>query len=188
MGHIDSLSSDLVAITESIKANSERVIKEIKNQSAAGTLQEQKKISTDLAAELQAKGITFFTDKIGRKIPIESYIKMRVMTDTANIQRSSYFTRAFQYGVDLVRIIHLNIHPTCELFMPFENKILSLRGATPGYTTIDDAMGFGLFHPRCDHIPTDLELAPEDKGGEGVIELNEKNKKRSEYNKKRSVI
>ena len=141
-----------------------------------------------MAADLQERGITFFTDKIGRKIPIEKYIAMRVQTDTANMQRSSFFLRAIQYDVDLVRIIHLNIHPSCELCRPFENKILSINGRTPGYMTIDNAMLNGLFHPNCDHVPEELELAPEDKGGEGLIDLNEQNKKRFEYSKKQSVI
>ena len=183
-----SLTTDLTAITESIKSNSEKIIKEIKNQSIEGTIGEQKKISTSLAADLQERGITFFTDKIGRKIPIEKYIAMRVQTDTANMQRSSFFLRAIQYDVDLVRIIHLNIHPSCELCRPFENKILSINGRTPGYMTIDNAMLNGLFHPNCDHVPEELELAPEDKGGEGLIDLNEQNKKRFEYSKKQSVI
>lgn len=185
---VESLSADLTAITESIRSNSEKVINEIKQKSVAGTIEEQKKISTSMVADLKEKGITFFTDKIGRKIPIETYIQMRVMTDTANTQRSSYFLRAIQYGVDLVRIIHLNLHPTCELCSPFENKILTINGMTPGYMTIDNAMLYGLFHPRCDHVPEELELAPEDKGGEGVVELNQKNMKRFDYNNKRTMI
>lgn len=186
--YIDSLSTDLAAITESIRSNSEKIIKEIKSKSIEGTVGEQKKISTSLIADLEKNGITFFTDKIGRKIPIDTYIAMRVQTDTANMQRSSYFLRAIQFGVDLVRIIHLNIHPSCELCSPFENKILSINGRTAGYMTMDNAMLYGLFHPRCDHVPEELELQPEDQGGEGEIEINEKQKKRFAYSKKQTVI
>lgn len=185
---IDSLQQDLTAITESIKSNSEKIIKELKSNPTANTLQEQKKISADLVADLQEKGITFFTDKIGRKTPIEKYVRMRVFTDSVSLQRTSYFVRAIQYGVDLVRIVHLNIHPTCELCAPFEGKILSINGDEEGYMTIEEAENFGLFHPNCDHVPEELELAPVDAGGEGVINLNEANKKRSEYNNKKNVI
>lgn len=186
--NITSLENDLQYIAESIKANSEKIIKEIKSKPIGNTGPEQKKISSQLVSELKEKGVTFFTDKIGRKTPIETYIKMRVFTDSVTIQRTTYFVRAIQYGVDLVRIVHLNIHPTCELCAPFENKILSIQGDTPGYMTIDEAQGFGLFHPNCDHIPEELELDPVDNGGEGEISLNEKNQKRLEYNKKKSVI
>lgn len=185
---IDSLQQDLTAITESIKSNSEKIIKELKSSPTANGLKEQKKISSEIAADLQEKGITFFTDKIGRKTPIEKYVRMRVFTDSVTIQRTSYFVRAIQYGVDLVRIVHLNIHPTCELCAPFEGKILSINGDESGYMTIEQAQNYGLFHPNCDHIPEELELAPVDKGGEGVINLNEKNEKRFEYNNKKSMI
>lgn len=185
---IDSLQQDLTAITESIKANSEKIIKELKSSPTANTLTEQKKISAKLVADLEEKGITFFTDKIGRKIPIEKYVRMRVFTDSVTIQRTSYFVRAIQYGVDLVRIVHLNIHPTCELCAPFEGKILSINGNTPGYMTIEQAQSYGLFHPNCDHVPEDLELAPVDNGHDGVIDLNQANEKRFEYNNKKDVI
>ena len=185
---INSLQQDLTAITESIRANSEKIIKELKSSPTANTLQEQKKISADLVSQLQENGITFFTDKIGRKTPIEKYVRMRVFTDSVTIQRTSYFVRAIQYGVDLVRIIHLNIHPTCELCAPFEGKILSINGDEEGYMTLEEAENFGLFHPNCDHVPEELELAPEDKGGEGIIKLNEANQKRAEYNNKKNVI
>lgn len=185
---IDSLQQDLTAITESIKSNSEKIIKELKSSPTANGLKEQKKISSEIAADLQEKGITFFTDKIGRKTPIEKYVRMRVFTDSVTIQRTSYFVRAIQYGVDLVRIVHLNIHPTCELCAPFEGKILSINGDEAGYMTIEQAENYGLFHPNCDHIPEELELAPIDKGGDGVINLNKANEKRLEYNNKKSMI
>lgn len=185
---IDSLQQDLTAITESIKSNSEKIIKELKSSPTANGLKEQKKISSEIAADLQEKGITFFTDKIGRKTPIEKYVRMRVFTDSVTIQRTSYFVRAIQYGVDLVRIVHLNIHPTCELCAPFEGKILSINGDEAGYMTIEQAENYGLFHPNCDHVPEELELAPVDNGGEGVINLNKANEKRAEYNNKKNMI
>lgn len=185
---IESLQQDLIAITESIKSNSEKIIKELKSNPTANTLKEQKKISAELVSQLEEKGITFFTDKIGRKTPIEKYVRMRVFTDSVTIQRTSYFVRAIQYGVDLVRIVHLNIHPTCELCAPFENKILSINGDTPGYMTIEQAQNCGLFHPNCDHVPEDLELAPVDKGGEGMIDLNEANLKRQENSTNKNVL
>lgn len=185
---LTSLNQDLATLTDSIKSNSERIIAEIKKKPITGDLSEQKKISTELVAELQEKGITFFTDKIGRKTPIDKYIKMRVFTDSVNIQRSTFFLRSVQYGIDLVRIRHLNIHPQCSLCIPFNNKILSINGATKGYMTVEEAVSYGLFHPNCDHVPEELELSPTDKGGEGSIDLNESNQKRFKYNQKKTVL
>lgn len=185
---LNSLQQDLTAITESIKANSEKIIKELKSSPTANTLQEQKKISAEVAADLQEKGITFFTDKLGRKTPIEKYVKMRVFTDSVTLQRTTYFVRAIQYGVDLVRIVHLNIHPTCELCAPFEGKILSINGDEAGYMTIEQAENYGLFHNNCDHIPEELELNPINNGGDEKINLSKQNYKRYEYNNKKSMI
>ena len=186
--NINSLNQDLQYISEAIKANSERIIKEIKTKPVANTAKEHKKISTQLVSELKEKGITFFTDKIGRKIPIEKYIKMRVFTDTVKIQRTTFFVRAIQYGVDLVRIVHLNIHPTCELCAPFENKILSISGKTTGYMTIEEAENYGLFHPNCDHVPDNFQLIKEPNKNDNKIKLSEANEKRFKYNTKESVI
>lgn len=176
---------DIPLTAQNIKTNSENVIKQLGTVSYDN--EKVKKISADLAADLMQRGISFFYDRAGRRWSIAEYINMKTMTETITAERLAFFTRAIQYGVDLVRIVHLNIHPTCELCAPFENKILSIRGDTPNYMTIQEAEMQGLFHPRCDHIPEQLELAPEDKGEEGKIELNEANKKRYEYNKKRGI-
>lgn len=179
---LESVKSDLITVAEEIKSNSKSIIRNIENTI---TKEQQKKLADDLLKVLKENGVTFFFDKAGRKWKIENYVKMRTMTETVQAQRVAFFTRGVQYDVDLVRIKHLNIHPTCQLCAPFENKILSITGNTSGYMTIQEASLQGLFHPNCDHIPEDLELAPTDKGDEGKIELNEENKKRFKYNKKR---
>lgn len=169
---------EITLTSQSIKTNSERIIRTITNNLAD---------AKELAKELKEQKITYFNDRADRKWDIEQYINMKTMTETITAERLAFFTRAIQYGVDLVRIVHLNIHPHCELCEPFNDKILSISGKTEGYMTIDEAAMQGLFHPRCDDVPEQLELAPEDNGEEGKIELNEANKKRYEYNKKRGI-
>lgn len=183
-----SNEEDIILVSQSIKVNSEKVIKQLVNTSAFFDISHQKKLSSELTAELLEKGISFFYDRAGRKYSIAEYINMKIMTEAINAERLSFFTRAVQYGVDLVKIVHLNLHPACELCMPFENKILSITGNTNGYMTIEEAAMQGLFHPRCDHIPAHFELNPTDNGNDGKIELNEANKKRFEYNKKRNFL
>ena len=180
---LESVKSDLITVAEEIKSNSNSIFKDL---STSITKEQREKLQKDLLKVLQDNGVTFFFDKAGRKWQIETYVKMRTLTELVQGQRMAFFTRAVQYGVDLVRIIHMNIHPQCELCIPFNGKILSINGNTPGYMTIEDAAIQGLFHPNCDHIPEQLELAPTDAGGEGEVELNEANKKRAEYNKKKN--
>lgn len=180
-----SNEEDVILVSQSIKTNSENVINQLVSSPIVNTMDEKKKISSELAADLVDKGISFFYDRAGRRYSIAEYINMKVMTETINAERIAFFTRAVQYGVDLVRIVHLNLHPTCELCAPFEGRILSIRGLTEGYMPLVEASMQGLFHPRCDHIPEELELAPTDNGKDGEITLNEANKKRYEYNQKR---
>lgn len=180
---LESLKSDFIAVAEEVKSNSNSVFKDL---STKFDKKKREELSQQLLNILKANGITHFYDKAGRKWQIENYVKMRTLTDLVQGERVAFFTRATQYGVDLVRIVHMNLHPQCELCIPFNNKILSINGNTPGYMTIQEAAIQGLFHPNCDHIPEKLELAPTDNGGEGVIELSEANKKRAEYNKKKN--
>ena len=180
---LESVKSDFIAVAEEVKSNSNSVFKDL---STKFDKKKREELSQQLLNILKANGITHFYDKAGRKWQIENYVKMRTLTDLVQGERVAFFTRATQYGVDLVRIVHMNLHPQCELCIPFNNKILSINGNTPGYMTIQEAAIQGLFHPNCDHIPEKLELAPTDNGGEGVIELSEANKKRAEYNKKKN--
>lgn len=180
---LDSVKSDLVTVAEEIKTNNSSIFKDL---NATITREQREKLSKELLNVLKKNGITHFYDKAGRQWQIETYIKMRTLTESMQAERLSFFTRATQYGVDLVRIIHLNLHPQCELCIPFNGKILSINGKTPGYMTIQEAALHGLFHPNCDHISEELELAPEDNGGEGEINLNEANQKRADYNTKKN--
>lgn len=180
---LDNVKSDLIAMAEEIKSNSNSIFNDL---NTTITKEARDKLANDLLKILKENGITFFYDKAGRKWKLENYVKMRTMTELVQGQRVAFFTRAVQYGVDLVRIIHLNLHPQCELCIPFNNKILSITGKTSGYMTIEEASMQGLFHPNCDHVPQQLELAPLDKGNEGVIILSEANKKRFEYNQKKN--
>lgn len=57
---LNSLQQDLTAITESIKANSERIIKELKSSPTANTLQEQKKNKFGTCCRFARKRNNFF--------------------------------------------------------------------------------------------------------------------------------
>ena len=41
----------------------------------------------------------------------------------------------------------------CELCADWEGEVVSLDGVTPGYPTLAEAEGAGLFHPNCTHQP-----------------------------------
>lgn len=192
---IDSVKNDLITLANEIKGNSSSMFSTL---ATAITNEQREQLAAQLLKVLKENGISFFYDKAGRKWKIENYVKMRTMTELVQAQRMSFFTRATQFGVDLVRIKHLNLHPTCELCAPFNNKILSINGNTPGYMTIQEAAMQGLFHPNCDHVPEEFELVTEkmprkmkkkykkNLEEDRNINLNEANEKRAKYNAKKN--
>jgi hypothetical protein len=81
--------------------------------------------------------------------------------------------RLLENGRDLVKV---STHPNaCEKCRPWEGKVLTLTGKTPGYPTLQEAKDTGLFHPRCEHayglyIDLDAEIeAAERQSGGGVL-------------------
>lgn len=192
---IDSVKNDLITLANEIKGNSSSMFSTL---ATAITNEQREQLAAQLLKVLKENGISFFYDKAGRKWKIENYVKMRTMTELVQAQRMSFFTRATQFGVDLVRIKHLNLHPECPLCRPFNNKILSINGNTPGYMTIQEAAMQGLFHPNCDHVPEEFELVTEkmprkmkkkykkDLEEYRNINLNEANEKRAKYNAKKN--
>ena len=171
----------LAYVLDGIKVNTDNIIKDIKSN----VIETIKDISAELAAEFQKKGISEFTDRAGRRISINNYIKQKSLDEITKIMRNSYFMQAVKYGVPYVRIIHLNIHPHCALCEPFTNKVLALEENDKGVMTLAEAESVGLFHVACDDVPMSMQLENDFNEDDIKINLNEENKKRQAYNKKR---
>lgn len=176
---LDSAMADITYISQGIKTSSEKAIKDIQNN----ILDSKKTISTELASEFADYGITYFVDTAGRRQDISNYVNKKSLTLVMDCMRGGLFYEAIRKGVDLVKIVHLNLHPHCPLCEPFNNKILSISGETEGYMTIDEAYMAGLWHSYCDDIPVMYELAPTE--GDNNIKLNKENEKRKVYNTKK---
>lgn len=172
----------LTYVLDGIKVNTDNIIKDIKSN----VIETKKVLSTELAAEFAKNGISEFQDKLGRRISINNYIKQKSLDEITKMMRNSYFMEGMKYGVEYVRIIHLNIHPHCPLCEPFTNKILALSDNDKGVMTLAEANSQGLFHVNCDDVPMNL-LFENDYNEEDIkISLNEENKKMYKYNKKRN--
>ena len=178
---IESNKTTIAYVLNGIKVNTDNIIKDIKSN----VVETKKVISAELASEFQKNGISEFEDRAGRKISINNYIKQKSLDEIAKLMRNSYFMEAKKYGVPYVRIIHLNIHPHCALCEPFTNKVLALEENDKGVMTLAEASQMGLFHPYCDDVPMSMQLENEFDEDDIKINLNEENKKRKAYNKKR---
>jgi uncharacterized protein CbrC (UPF0167 family) len=128
------------------------IYREMALQAVRGTVagystwqQAAKKFRTDLAD----KGITGFVDRSGREWDMRRYSEMVARTSTMEAHLQGTANRLLENGRDLVKVSkHAN---PCKKCVPWEGKILSITGKTPGYKTLDEAKEGGLFHPQCRH-------------------------------------
>lgn len=99
--------------------------------------------------QLAERGVTGFEDVAGRKWNMRSYSEMVARTTTMEAHLQGTANRLLEYGHDLVKVsTHLG---ACEKCRPWQGKVLSLTGRTPGYPTLQEAKDAGLFHPNCRH-------------------------------------
>ena len=178
---ITSNQVTLAYVLDGIKVNTDNIIKDIKSN----VIDTKKVISAELAEQFAKNGISEFTDRAGRRISINNYIKQKSLDEITKIMRNSYFMQAVKYGVPYVRIIHLNLHPHCALCEPFTNKVLALEENDKGVMTLAEASSYGLFHPYCDDVPMNMVLETDYDEKDIMINLSDENKKRKIYNNKR---
>lgn len=95
------------------------------------------------------RGITGFTDSAGRSWSLESYTEMATRTAAGRAQVAGTLDRFTAAGRDLV--IVSDAPQECRLCRPWEGRILSITGATPGYPTVSSATSAGLLHANCRH-------------------------------------
>jgi hypothetical protein len=100
---------------------------------------------------LSGRGITGFVDAAGRQWSLASYAEMACRTAANGAARQGTFDRMRAAGRDLAVIGGSS--SGCELCSDWEGEVISLDGVTPGYPTLAEAEGAGLFHPNCTHQP-----------------------------------
>lgn len=95
------------------------------------------------------RGITGFIDSTGRRWALESYVEMALRSSAGQAAVQGHIDRLTQTGHDLV--IVSDAPEECPLCRPWEGRVLSLKGVSPGYATFAQATAAGLFHPGCRH-------------------------------------
>jgi len=98
---------------------------------------------------LEEEGLEALVDKAGRRWSLDRYSEMLIRTKAVEARNIGMANRMVENQYDLVQVTdHMD---ECELCRPWEGKILSLTGNTPGYPTLAEAEAAGLFHPNCRH-------------------------------------
>jgi hypothetical protein len=98
------------------------------------------------------KGITSFTDKAGRNWSMSTYAEMATRTTSMNAALQGHIDRMLENDYDLIIISYHD--GSCPLCGKWQGDVLSITGKTPGYSTLSQAQGSGLFHPNCGHTLT----------------------------------
>lgn len=109
----------------------------------------RREVSSQIAAELFKEGTTAFVDRAGRRWALDTYAEVAARTATREAVTVGTANRMLELGADLVQITkHANSCPIC---LPFEGRVFSLTGETPGYPK---AERLPPYHPRCRHVAT----------------------------------
>lgn len=90
-----------------------------------------------------------FIDKAGSNWSLKSYFRTLARTELMNAGRATYDDKCADEGFD-VMLLSVSGNP-CQKCAPFEGRLFSLSGATPGLPTKADLEASGVFHPNCTH-------------------------------------
>lgn len=116
---------------------------------ATGTITTRQAVQMELN-QFANQGIGSFVDKAGRVWDMATYAEMATITAIERATIAGYTDSMQEYGYDLAMISnHFGACPICEAW---EGMIISVTGKTPGYMSLSDAEGAGVFHPRCLHF------------------------------------
>ena len=80
---------------------------------------------------------------------------MPARTTLLNTSRQEYLDTCAGNGADVV-MVTVSGH-CCEKCAEWENRLLSISGATKGLPTVEEATAAGLFHPNCTHSLTEVD-------------------------------
>lgn len=112
----------------------------------------RKQIAQRMLNHLADNGIKSFIDKSGRKWEMAAYAEMATRTVAGRAALQGHVDRQTEAKRDLIIVSdHMGTCPVCA---PWQGKVLSISGQTPGYTTLGEAKAAGLFHPNCVHTLT----------------------------------
>jgi hypothetical protein len=167
---VDDIGQSFAASLTAIKRNATNLMdkatkEEIMWKMAEGRVSGEtlKNIRGMVKGIFQERGIFYLVDKGNHTWTLDRYTEMLIRTKAVEARNRGLINRVVENDYDLVQVSdHFG---ECDLCAPWEGRILSLTGRTPGYPTVDEASAQGLFHPNCRHAinTINLKLAKETK-------------------------
>lgn len=147
----DSLES-IAGATTRMKASHVRELRKISAEvfrQASLTGDTRKQVSKTLLERAMNIPGWEFIDNAGSKWDSKNYFDMLARTQLMEAGRQSYLDHCAQNDCDVVVISTSG--GSCPKCTPWEGRLVSISGATPGLPTLEDARASGLFHPNCTH-------------------------------------
>ena len=123
---------------------------------AAMTGMTSRQVAAEFLTRLESRPEGFkFVDAGNRVWDSKAYCEMLARTTLLNTSRQEYLNTCAENGADVVAVT-VSGH-CCDKCAVWENRLLSISGATKGLPTVDDAIAEGLFHPNCTHSLTEVD-------------------------------
>ena len=123
---------------------------------AAMTGMTARQVTAELLTRLESRPEGFkFVDAGNRVWDSRAYCEMLARTTLLNTSRQEYLDTCAENGADVV-CVTVSGH-CCDKCAEWENRLLSISGATKGLPTVEEATAAGLFHPNCTHSLTEVD-------------------------------
>lgn len=144
------LGQDLIDAVEFVGRRADDVLRQVVvEQSAEGAITGRRREQTAarIEEELKERGVKAFRDAAGREWTLSRYANMAANATMHEATTAATLNRLVENGIDLVQVSDHN--SGCEICGPFEGKVYSITGQTPGYPALEQAPPF---HPHCRHV------------------------------------
>ncbi|MEC5150878.1 phage minor capsid protein [Cryobacterium sp. GrIS_2_6] len=107
-----------------------------------------KALRKSILSAFDENGVYALLDRAGRRWSPGVYAEMVSRTMLTQARNTGMTNSLSGAGYDLVQV---SSHGASDLCREWEGAILSVDGTTPGFFTVSDAAGGGLFHVNCQH-------------------------------------
>lgn len=145
---VEQVGGSRLRILRSVDDAYRAVVSEASSGVVAGSLTRRQAAQRALD-RFADQGVTGLVDRAGRRWGLDTYAEMATRTASGRAQVAGTLDRYQRAGRDLV--IVSDAPGECRLCRPWEGRVLSITGHTPGYPTVGAATAGGLFHASCRH-------------------------------------
>lgn len=139
-----------------LAANAGRVYSDVVAQSALSVISGANSRFDAMVGAIKGwaqAGVPTFVDKAGREWSAEATANMVIRSNQRRVATQIMFDRGDHAGTDLIEVSsHMGARPGCA---PYQGKIYSRTGATPGYPLLSSTSygePAGLFGINCRHV------------------------------------